>query len=591
MSVEISSYCHVAQATDVGCQRAANEDACGTFECRNGLVAVVCDGMGGHVGGAVASQTAVAAIRDFLTARYFDSPAEAIVAAVNAANAAIIDRTRQQPELRGMGSTCVILIVRDGAVWYGIVGDSRIYLVSRGTITQLTKDQSYVQMLVDAGQITKEEAEHHPRKNEITNALGLDTMRPAVVSPEPVHPQAGDCFVLCSDGLSGMVPDAGILGIVSRQAELSQQKRVEALIEAARAAGGLDNITCQIVEFSVTPSEAIATNVTPGGTSGGGSATQGPAETPRRKRNKPLLIFCLAAAVVFLVAIGIAVNHFFFSTPTAEEVVETRSGNDEMAEICKTDKNAVPLLIAEGDSAVTFAAGADFASILVSEATSSAVLQWRSKSGKKEIKLPDAVDLTTVIALPRDIADTAHVSNAKTDLAQLMFRFAGATPKAKEGRIKIFEKKGTGGKTFVTIKIPTKAKNYYCIFEVNMPKPKPKAVKPAAPKAAEENAEEPTADTKPAVSLDKTVKAKRGDVIKIHNGAGANSNSQLCIGNDEESKGLATKAANEEGGWYTLDCPADGTDCVITITRDVPAKSHIMIPVSGGQFKLRVEPA
>ena len=183
----------------------------------------------------------------------FDNPKEAIVQACNAANNAILQRGMQQPELAGMGSTCVMLIVRDGKVYIGSVGDSRIYFLRSKKLIQLTKDQSYVQMLVDAGQLTPEQAEHHPRKNEITNALGLQGMKPATVLEDPINPEAGDCFLLCSDGLSGMVSDREIEKVVGNQQNMSQQDRVNTLIQKARANGGLDNITCQIVEFSVTP--------------------------------------------------------------------------------------------------------------------------------------------------------------------------------------------------------------------------------------------------------------------------------------------------------------------------------------------------
>lgn len=251
------SYCNVVGDTDVGCKRKANEDWYAHFECKNGLVSVVCDGMGGHVGGAVASHLAIETIQMFLESNYFDDPRKAIVEACNAANSAILQRTSQQPELTGMGSTCVMLIVRNGKVYMGSVGDSRIYLVRSKTITQLTKDQSYVQMLVDEGAITKEQAEHHPRKNEITNALGLSSMHPATVLPDPINPEAGDCFLLCSDGLSGMVPDREILKVASNQTGMTQRKRVSELIQRARENGGSDNITCLIVEFAVTPELGI----------------------------------------------------------------------------------------------------------------------------------------------------------------------------------------------------------------------------------------------------------------------------------------------------------------------------------------------
>lgn len=249
------SYCNVVGDTNVGCKRKANEDWLTYFESENGLVSVVCDGMGGHVGGAVASHLAVETIEQLLKSHYYDDPRRAIVDAANAANAAILKRTSEQPELKGMGATLVMLVVRDGKVYLGSVGDSRIYLIRSKTITQLTKDQSFVQMLVDSGELTKEQAEHHPRKNEITNALGLEGMRPATVLPDAIIPEAGDCFLLCSDGLSGMVSDHDILKVVSNQTGMTQRERVNELIRRAREKGGLDNITSIIVEFAVSPQE------------------------------------------------------------------------------------------------------------------------------------------------------------------------------------------------------------------------------------------------------------------------------------------------------------------------------------------------
>ena len=246
-------YCNIEGETNVGCKRKQNEDWLESFECKNGLVAIVCDGMGGHVGGQVASHLAIDTIKEFVCGNTFNDPNEMIIAACNIANQAILNRTAAEPQLAGMGSTCVMLVVRDGKVYVGSVGDSRVYLVRSKKIIQLTKDQSYVQMLVDMGEITREQAERHPRRNEITNALGLPTMRPATVLDTPIIPEAGDCFLLCSDGLSGMVSDEAIAKIVSSQSSMSQRERVSALIKAACDNGGNDNVTCQIVEFSVSP--------------------------------------------------------------------------------------------------------------------------------------------------------------------------------------------------------------------------------------------------------------------------------------------------------------------------------------------------
>lgn len=252
---DFRAYCQVVGDTNVGCKRAANEDFLGMAETQNGLIATVCDGMGGHVGGATASHIAVNTILKVFNDKYFEDPRVGITEAIVSANNAILAHASEHPDLQGMGSTCVLLVVREGLVYVGHVGDSRIYLIRSHRIKQLTKDHSYVQMLVDAGQITKEQAEHHPRKNEITNALGIPEMQLPTVMDDAINPEAGDCFLLCSDGLSGMVSDDKIEKIVSRQKEMRAQERVNALIEEARENGGLDNITAQIVEFSITPNQ------------------------------------------------------------------------------------------------------------------------------------------------------------------------------------------------------------------------------------------------------------------------------------------------------------------------------------------------
>ena len=255
------NYCHVVGRTDVGRKRAANEDNMSNAITQNGLVAVVCDGMGGHVGGATASRIAVNCIIEHLNNVYYDDPRIAIGESIDAANRAILHEANEHPELTGMGSTCVLLLVRGGKVYIGHVGDSRIYLVRSKKIAQLTKDHSYVQMLVDCGEITKEQAEHHPRKNEITNALGIPSMSPATVADDAIIPEAGDCFVLCSDGLSGMVSDDIINKVVSKQSEMNAQERVDRLVSLANDNGGVDNITVQLVEFPVSPA-IIATKKT-----------------------------------------------------------------------------------------------------------------------------------------------------------------------------------------------------------------------------------------------------------------------------------------------------------------------------------------
>lgn len=311
------NYCNVEGDTNKGCKRAANEDWYAHFECNNGLVSVVCDGMGGHVGGSVASHLAVETIQTFLENNYFDDPRKAIIEACNTANSAILQRTSQRPELTGMGSTCVMLIVRNGKVFIGSVGDSRVYLIRSKTIIQLTKDQSYVQMLVDEGAITKDQAEHHPRKNEITNALGLPSMQPATVLPDPLNPEAGDCFLLCSDGLSGMVSDHEIMKVVSNQTSMTQKERVAELIRRACNNGGLDNITSLIVEFSVTPN------------SGTDESTQ-----------HRILFRCILPCLVVAMLLGIgghALWKHYHKQPTEQEASDSTSitSNKQILISCK----------------------------------------------------------------------------------------------------------------------------------------------------------------------------------------------------------------------------------------------------------------
>lgn len=196
-------------------------------------------------------------------------------------------------DMQGMGATCVMLIVKDGKVYYGSIGDSRIYYIANGMIRQITKDQSYVQTLVDAGQITLAEAEHHQDKNQITNALGVEGMTPPVIGQMPIIPEPNSTFLLCSDGLSGMINNNTILNTVSRH-ELSLNERARMLVEQANEAGGLDNITVQLVEF---PAEDMA--MSPMGSPAVSSAIAQP-----KKKSHAVLYSLIAALLVIAVAGG-----------------------------------------------------------------------------------------------------------------------------------------------------------------------------------------------------------------------------------------------------------------------------------------------
>lgn len=280
----------IANSTDKGMVRPVNEDSMVTFDSPNGRVVAVCDGMGGQAAGDVASQLACDIIRDILENNTFATPTEAITRAIMAANQAILHRTSTTPELEGMGSTCVIVIIKDGLVYYGWVGDSRIYYYSNGVLRQISKDQSYVQQLVDSGQISAQEAETHPQKNEITNALGVEGMTPPQLCPAPLTPEPGSVMLLCSDGLSGMVGLNQMQQILSENVPL--QNKANTLVAAANAAGGLDNITVQLVEFNAPAAAAP------------GVAPAREAAMAAVKSSNRMMTYILIVVVLILLALG-----------------------------------------------------------------------------------------------------------------------------------------------------------------------------------------------------------------------------------------------------------------------------------------------
>lgn len=293
----------IANRTDVGRARQVNEDNMTTFDSPNGRVIAVCDGMGGQAAGDVASQLACDIIRDILENNTFNDPNEAITRAIMAANQAILHRASQDPSLEGMGATCVMLIIKNGLVYYGWVGDSRIYMLEDHKLVQVSRDQSYVQMLVDQGEITAEEAENHPQKNEITNALGLQGMTPPLLCGDPVEPKPGMMFMLCSDGLTNMVGAQQIERELNKT-DLSLQEKAAKLIFLANQYGGADNITVQLVEFG-TPKAAHAAKAPLQA-----NAPQSPIsriQAPNDKKggsNKAMLIAICVCLLVILCAAG-----------------------------------------------------------------------------------------------------------------------------------------------------------------------------------------------------------------------------------------------------------------------------------------------
>lgn len=231
--------------THPGRVRGENEDSFVT-QPEFGL-AVLADGMGGHQAGEVASRMAVDLIANQLaavpvTATYPD--ANAIVEAIRKANAAIHEAAETHPAYQGMGSTVVVALFHHDRLHIGHVGDSRVYLLRNGALTQLTKDHSVVQELVNRGLFTPEEARQSLAKNLVTRALGTE----AVIEPEITDAtvERGDVFLLCSDGLTDVVSDAQIAEIVSATGG-DMDTAARRLVDKANEHGGPDNISVVLI--------------------------------------------------------------------------------------------------------------------------------------------------------------------------------------------------------------------------------------------------------------------------------------------------------------------------------------------------------
>ncbi len=234
-----------AGRTDAGRVRRRNEDS---FVLDPPLFAVA-DGMGGAQAGEVASRLAAAAFREYHDADRLE-PAERVEAIIQEANRRIYERARTDSEASGMGTTVTAAILTNGRVSIGHVGDSRAYRVRDGELEQLTEDHSLVADLMRSGRLTPEEADAHPQRSVITRALGTDAEVDVDMTTVDVEP--GDLFLLCSDGLTTMVPEEDILRIAQESGSLDEIART--LVRAANSGGGEDNIT--VVLFRVEGDEA-----------------------------------------------------------------------------------------------------------------------------------------------------------------------------------------------------------------------------------------------------------------------------------------------------------------------------------------------
>lgn len=234
----------IVAKTDKGLVRENNQDAYAVGELPGEVAwAVVCDGMGGAAGGNIASALAVKVISDKITSSYNEKMRDSSIknlldSAITAANIEVYDMAYSRPDLKGMGTTVVAVVVRDNVAHIAHAGDSRAYVVNNEGVEQITVDHSLVQNLVDRGEITKEEAEHHPNKNVITRALGVD--KRIDVDFSEVDMEENETLILCTDGLSNCVNNAEIAEDIKDGQYYAFADR---LVKRANKNGGIDNIT------------------------------------------------------------------------------------------------------------------------------------------------------------------------------------------------------------------------------------------------------------------------------------------------------------------------------------------------------------
>lgn len=230
--------------TDIGKERKLNEDYFYASKPEDKIkLFILADGMGGYNGGEVASKMAVESAKDYITKHFKENKdskekiENMLREATKYADSIVYKKSQSKKDLSGMGTTLDICLIYNSRIYISHIGDSRVYRIRKDFIRRLTRDDSYVQTLVDDGTITKEEAWHHPKKNMLTKALGCN----AFVEPDVMVRgfQKEDALVICSDGLTNMVSKEEIFNLVTNNFETAPKE----LVDLANQNGGIDNIT------------------------------------------------------------------------------------------------------------------------------------------------------------------------------------------------------------------------------------------------------------------------------------------------------------------------------------------------------------
>lgn len=243
--------------TDTGKIRTLNEDSGGLFYNNDNLLAIVADGMGGHQAGEIASSMAVSYLKEQWKKVEIElNPAkteEWLVENVQNANKKLLEFAKTNPDCHGMGTTVVSVICTPNYVTLAHIGDSRIYLLNEDGFSLLTEDHSLVNELVKNGQISKEEAEHHPRKHVLLRALGTEEQ--VEIDIRSISWEPNDVVLLCSDGLTNKVDEKVIQKTISSDSPI--HSKAEELISLANQAGGDDNITLILIKHGFSNEKKV----------------------------------------------------------------------------------------------------------------------------------------------------------------------------------------------------------------------------------------------------------------------------------------------------------------------------------------------
>lgn len=239
----------IVARTDAGLVRDNNQDSYSAYEIDGAVVAIVCDGMGGAAEGALASNQAVMAIKEYINERYYNGMSDIsvktmLISAVESANRFVYNLSRTDESYFGMGTTAVVALISDSFAYVAHVGDSRAYKKSDNVMYQLTKDHSIIQHMIENGEISAQEASSHPDKHIITRALGVDTEVKVDFCQESFD--ENDTLILCSDGLSNYVSTDDIINLTNDSCYYEYADR---LVDLANQNGGGDNITVVAVEY------------------------------------------------------------------------------------------------------------------------------------------------------------------------------------------------------------------------------------------------------------------------------------------------------------------------------------------------------